>query len=89
MKSRSSASPEAMRQSKTRGTPVKHELLLLYALHGMLHLCGFDDRTDRGISTRCIAGRSDPDPAGPWPVFAPPTASSPSAAAGRRSNPES
>jgi len=25
--------------------------LLLYALHGMLHLCGFDDRTDRGFRT--------------------------------------
>jgi probable rRNA maturation factor len=37
--------PEARRQARRRGTPVAHEVLL-YALHGMLHLCGFDDRTD-------------------------------------------
>jgi probable rRNA maturation factor len=40
--------PEAARQSKRRGTELKNELLL-YALHGMLHLCGFDDRTARGF----------------------------------------
>jgi len=39
--------PEARRQAKLRGTSVQDEVLL-YALHGMLHLCGFDDRTDRG-----------------------------------------
>jgi probable rRNA maturation factor len=39
--------PEARRRSKELGTELKNELLL-YALHGMLHLCGFDDRTDRG-----------------------------------------
>jgi probable rRNA maturation factor len=39
--------PEARRRSKELGTGLKNELLL-YALHGMLHLCGFDDRTDRG-----------------------------------------
>lgn len=38
--------PEARRQARRRGTPVAHEVLL-YSLHGMLHLCGFDDRTDR------------------------------------------
>lgn len=37
---------EARRQSRQRGTPVSHELLL-YALHGLLHLSGFDDRTQR------------------------------------------
>jgi probable rRNA maturation factor len=37
--------PEAIRQSKKIGTRVDHELLL-YALHGMLHLCGYDDTTD-------------------------------------------
>lgn len=37
---------QATRQSRRRGIPLKHEVLL-YALHGMLHLCGFDDRTDR------------------------------------------
>lgn len=40
--------PEARRQAKARGIELKHELLL-YALHGMLHLCGFDDRTERGF----------------------------------------
>ena len=38
--------PEARRQSKARGTPLASEVLL-YSLHGMLHLCGFDDRTER------------------------------------------
>jgi probable rRNA maturation factor len=37
--------PEARRQAKSRKLPVERELLL-YALHGMLHLAGFDDRTD-------------------------------------------
>lgn len=40
--------PEARRQARERGIDVKHELLL-YALHGMLHLSGFDDRTDLGF----------------------------------------
>jgi probable rRNA maturation factor len=39
--------PEATRQSKLHKIPLRSELLL-YALHGMLHLCGFDDRTDAG-----------------------------------------
>ena len=42
--------PEARRQAKKRGIELRMELLL-YALHGMLHLCGFDDRTDRGFRT--------------------------------------
>jgi probable rRNA maturation factor len=37
--------PEARRQARVRGVPVAHEVLL-YSLHGMLHLCGFDDRTE-------------------------------------------
>jgi probable rRNA maturation factor len=37
--------PEARRQALARKLPVERELLL-YALHGMLHLMGFDDRTD-------------------------------------------
>ncbi len=36
---------EALRQSRRRGTRLQNELLL-YALHGMLHLKGMDDRTD-------------------------------------------
>ena len=38
---------EAKRQAQLRKTAVRNELLL-YALHGMLHLCGFDDRTEGG-----------------------------------------
>ena len=38
--------PEARRAAKKVGTDARREVLL-YALHGMLHLCGFDDRTDR------------------------------------------
>ena len=36
---------EALRQSRRRGISAQNELLL-YALHGMLHLKGLDDRTD-------------------------------------------
>jgi rRNA maturation RNase YbeY len=36
---------EASRQAKRRGVDAQREVLL-YALHGMLHLCGFDDRTE-------------------------------------------
>ena len=39
--------PEARRRARENGNEVRNELLL-YALHGMLHLCGFDDRTARG-----------------------------------------
>lgn len=38
--------PYARRTAESLGIALKNELLL-YALHGMLHLCGFDDRTDR------------------------------------------
>jgi probable rRNA maturation factor len=34
----------ARARAKSLGHPVCHELLL-YAIHGLLHLCGFDDRT--------------------------------------------
>jgi probable rRNA maturation factor len=40
--------PEAKRQAKSQGTLVENELLL-YALHGVLHLAGFDDRTERSF----------------------------------------
>src|SRR5690349_2777698 len=33
--------PEARRRAREHRTPVEHELLL-YALHGLLHLCGYD-----------------------------------------------
>lgn len=38
--------PQARRRAKELGTRVRDELLL-YAIHGMLHLSGFDDRTQR------------------------------------------
>jgi probable rRNA maturation factor len=38
--------PEARRRARQLGNDLRDELLL-YALHGMLHLSGFDDRTDR------------------------------------------
>ena len=40
--------PEARRRSKENQTKLQNELLL-YAIHGMLHLCGMDDRTRRGF----------------------------------------
>jgi rRNA maturation RNase YbeY len=36
--------PYARREAKACGVDIKHEVLL-YALHGMLHLLGYDDRT--------------------------------------------
>lgn len=39
--------PEGRREARARHGDLSHELLL-YALHGMLHLAGFDDKTDRG-----------------------------------------
>ncbi|HWE03468.1 MAG TPA: rRNA maturation RNase YbeY [Tepidisphaeraceae bacterium] len=40
--------PQAVRQAKLRGTRTDCELLL-YALHGILHLSGFDDRTAKAF----------------------------------------
>jgi probable rRNA maturation factor len=37
--------PEAERQAAERGIEVQDEVLL-YALHGLLHLSGYDDKTD-------------------------------------------
>jgi probable rRNA maturation factor len=41
--------PFALREAKRQKIQPKKELLL-YALHGMLHLCGYDDRTDRDFN---------------------------------------
>jgi probable rRNA maturation factor len=41
--------PEARRQAKAHGTTLENELLL-YAIHGLLHLCGHDDRTAAGYA---------------------------------------
>jgi probable rRNA maturation factor len=40
--------PEARRRAKEQGASLRNELLL-YAIHGMLHLCGMDDRTQKGF----------------------------------------
>jgi probable rRNA maturation factor len=40
--------PEARRQARTRRMEPRLEVLL-YSLHGMLHLLGYDDRTDRAF----------------------------------------
>jgi probable rRNA maturation factor len=62
--------PEARRRAKAEGVPVERELLL-YALHGMLHLCGYDDRTD--ASFRAMHRTEDQilTQLGVGPVFAP------------------
>lgn len=40
--------PFGRKQAKLRRVPFRQEMLL-YALHGMLHLCGYDDRTRSGF----------------------------------------
>jgi rRNA maturation RNase YbeY len=40
--------PVALREARLRNIPVAKEVLL-YALHGMLHLCSFDDRTAKAF----------------------------------------
>lgn len=46
--------PEARRRAREVGGDASRELLL-YALHGMLHLCGFDDRTAGGFRRMHLA----------------------------------
>src|SRR5437868_254865 len=40
--------PEARRRAKIERIPLRNELLL-YAIHGLLHLAGYDDRTAAGF----------------------------------------
>jgi probable rRNA maturation factor len=62
--------PEARRQARRHGTDVAPELLL-YAVHGMLHLSGMDDRTEKDF--RRMHRKEDKILArlGVGPVFAP------------------
>jgi len=62
--------PEARRQAKARGTSVERELLL-YALHGMLHLCGYDDRTSAAFRAMHAAEDRILTQLGVGPVFNP------------------
>lgn len=77
--------PEARRQGKRNGVGVERELLL-YALHGMLHLCGYDDRTAAAFRTMHATEDRILTQLGVGPVFnrgpsSAPTASAPAASA--------
>jgi rRNA maturation RNase YbeY len=63
--------PEARRRARGHGVSVRQELLL-YALHGMLHLCGFDDRTDAGFAAMHRTEDQILTQIGVGPVFATP-----------------
>ena len=67
--------PYALREARRRKVPAKNELLL-YALHGMLHLCGYDDRTDRDFATMHRREDEILKQLGVGAVFAPAAASS-------------
>jgi rRNA maturation RNase YbeY len=77
--------PEARRRALREGTDVRRELLL-YALHGMLHLCGFDDRTESGYATMHRTEDKILTEIGVGPVFANPGKGSTRAAARPRSS---
>jgi len=62
--------PEARRQARVMRTTVERELLL-YALHGMLHLCSFDDRTAAGFQEMHRTEDQILKRLGVGPVFAP------------------
>jgi probable rRNA maturation factor len=72
--------PEAKRQAKSLGIPVKNELLL-YAIHGILHLLDYDDRTDRGYRAMHLLEDQLLTQLGVGPVFSP-------AGAGIRAKPQ-
>ena len=75
--------PEAVRRARETGGNVERELLL-YALHGLLHLCGYDDRTEPGF--RRMHGTEDMilTQLGVGPVFHPHPSSTPDGARRRR-----
>jgi probable rRNA maturation factor len=63
--------PEARRRAREHGIPLPHELLL-YAVHGVLHLSGYDDRTAMEYK---VMHRTEDDllsRLGIGPVFQPP-----------------
>jgi probable rRNA maturation factor len=75
--------PEAKRQAGARKIPVQHELLL-YALHGMLHLLGYDDRTDRAFRVMHHTEDALMSKLGLGPVFARPMAPRPAKGQAKR-----
>ena len=75
--------PEARRRAKEQAVPVERELLL-YALHGLLHLCGYDDRTDRDFRVMHRTEDQILTRLGVGPVFAPPAGPPPPAKNTRR-----
>ena len=62
--------PEARRRAKEHGVALERELLL-YALHGLLHLCGYDDRTDASFHAMHRTEDQILTRLGVGPVFAP------------------
>jgi len=62
--------PEARRQARKMGTRPEREILL-YALHGLLHLGGLDDRTPAGFVTMHRREDQILTRLGIGPVFAP------------------
>jgi probable rRNA maturation factor len=72
--------PEARRQAKRNGVGVERELLL-YALHGMLHLCGYDDRTAAAFRTMHATEDRILTQLGVGPVFKHGPSSAPAASA--------
>jgi probable rRNA maturation factor len=84
--------PEARRRARQAGGRVERELLL-YALHGLLHLCGYDDRTASGFRKMHRTEDMILTELGVGPVFHPqspsaprraPTTAAPAAAAAPR-----
>jgi probable rRNA maturation factor len=75
--------PEARQRSRRERTSLRDEVLL-YALHGMLHLCGFDDRTEAGFTAMHRAEDEILTRLGVGPVFEPPKRPRPGKTAGRR-----
>jgi probable rRNA maturation factor len=65
--------PEATRQARARKIPLRLELLL-YGLHGMLHLGGYDDRTARDFALMHRTEDAILSGLGFGPVFAVPAA---------------
>jgi len=76
--------PEARRQAKRNGVGVERELLL-YALHGMLHLCGYDDRTAAAFRTMHATEDRILTQLGVGPVFNSGPSSAPAASEATRS----